>query len=694
MRVITLAGCIEQAYNFPLFTDKRDIARITAVYQKGGHLMPVSHKPEILAPAGSRDSFLAALAAGADAVYCGLKRFSARMQADNFDTGELCRLVDLAHAKNIRVFVALNTVLKQNEVDEAGRLLAALAREVKPDALIIQDVGFVPLARQAGFTKEIHLSTLSCVTFSAALSLARKSLGVDRVVLPREFGIDEIKQAAAACPPGLGLETFVHGALCYGVSGRCYWSSYLGGKSGLRGNCVQPCRRIYRQGRASGRYFSCLDFSLDVLVKTLLPIDRVTAWKIEGRKKGAHYVYYTTTAYKVLRDCGNDPSARKNAMGYLEQALGRKTTHYNFLPQRPYPPSGQKGETGSGLYVGKIRGQGGARSVSPRMDLLDGDLLRIGYEDRPGHGLCRVTRFVPSGGRFVLKIRGAKPVPGSPVFLIDRMEKELRDIILELERELAAIPARPTISPSALKAIRKKKRGRCPATRDMSVYRVLPKGRAGNGIGLWLSLNMVKGLPKKAVYDTWFWLPPVVWQDDEDNWKRQIGRVISMGARKFVLNAPWQMAFFKHVTGIELWAGPFCNQANVESIGMLADMGFSGVIASPELSLDDYLALPAASPLPLGVVLSGNWPLCVARTIPPGVKQQVPFQSPRGERAWAVWHDSLVWLYPDWIVDAKARKKIFSDSGFSLFVHLIEPLPKGISLKKRPGNWNLDSGLL
>ena len=254
--------------------------------------------PLILAPAGNRDSFLAAIAAGADAVYCGLKSFSARMAAPNFTIEELAALCDLARKKNIAVHVTLNSLIKPDEIPEAARTLDQLNRHVKPDGLIIQDTGMIALARQSGFKGTLHLSTLANVTFPAALKQIQ-SLGVSKVVLPREIGIDEIKIMDAACPNGLELEVFIHGALCYGISGRCYWSSFFGGKSGLRGRCVQPCRRIYTipaQTPNSGKpqktaCFSCRDLELDVLVKTLMPLKNVRMWKIEGRKKGPHYVY-------------------------------------------------------------------------------------------------------------------------------------------------------------------------------------------------------------------------------------------------------------------------------------------------------------------------------------------------------------------------------------------------------------------
>ena len=208
---------------------------------------PTPERPEILAPAGDVSCFLAALAAGADNIYLGLKQFSARMQAENFGLTELSKLTDLAHEAGCRVTVAMNTLIKQQELDPAFRLVNRLESQVGCDGLIVQDLAMIDVARQAGFTGSITLSTLANLTHPEALQQA-KALGADRVVLPRELSIDEMRQMAEACPDGVALECFIHGALCYCVSGRCYWSSYMGGKSGLRGRCVQPCRRIYTQG--------------------------------------------------------------------------------------------------------------------------------------------------------------------------------------------------------------------------------------------------------------------------------------------------------------------------------------------------------------------------------------------------------------------------------------------------------------
>ena len=140
--------------------------------------------PQILAPAGNKASFLAALAAGADAVYCGLKQLSARMEAKNFTLEELAGLTDLAHAQGARVYVTLNTLIKPDELNPAGKLLDDLNRHVHPDALIIQDLALIELARQTGFSGELHLSTLANASFGAALSLIRRIPGVTGSCFP------------------------------------------------------------------------------------------------------------------------------------------------------------------------------------------------------------------------------------------------------------------------------------------------------------------------------------------------------------------------------------------------------------------------------------------------------------------------------------------------------------------------------
>ena len=657
-----------------------------------------SNLPEILAPAGSKPAFLAALAAGTDAIYCGFKRYSARMAATNFSIDELAALTALAHDKGVRVYVTLNSLLRPQDLEDTARLMESLEQTVQPDALIFQDLAVANLARRIGFTGELHLSTLANAGVAKAMPLFSDTLGLHRVVVPRELSIDEIRLLDRACPDDLGLEVFIHGALCYAVSGRCYWSSYMGGKSGLRGRCVQPCRRRYAQGKNRHRAFSCQDLSLDVLVKVLKTVSKVRAWKIEGRKKGPHYVYYTVSAYRMLRDEGGDPNAKRAALELLAHALGRSGTHYRFLPQRPQHPVQKTRQTGSGLFIGRIRGGKSGAAVSPREALLAGDSLRIGYEDEPWHAMFRVSRAVPKKGRLSLhgKIK-RRPPEGTAVFLTDRIEPALAKKIAYLEKMMGTAQVSKSsrvISNADLSSLSERvPRGEKGSLRIMDVFRQPRAGSSRNEVGLWLSgqtLGAVKAREGRRIV---WWLPPVSWPQEEDILLEQIRKAIKMGAKRFVLNAPWQIALFQHPKSLDIWAGPFCNLANPLALETLAGIGFDGAILSPELGGLDYMDLPGKNPIPLGLVTSGNYPLCISRIGPESIDIGAPFSSPKGEEAWTVRYGENYWTYPNWEVDLQKQQKNLERVGYRLFVKLHEPIPKTVNLKKRPGGWNWDHNL-
>ncbi|MDA8141444.1 MAG: U32 family peptidase [Desulfobacteraceae bacterium] len=650
-------------------------------------------KPEILAPAGNRESFLAALAAGADAVYCGLKSYSARMAATNFQPKELAELVDLAHRQNAKVYLTVNTLIKPNELLPLGRQLDWITQHAKPDALIVQDLAVMGLAKQVGYNGEFHLSTLANVSQPAALPHLVKTLGVQRVVLPRELNIEEIKLMAAACPPELGLELFVHGALCYGVSGRCYWSSYMGGKSGLRGRCVQPCRRRYTHERDEKRFFACQDLSLDVLVKVLAEIPQVRAWKIEGRKKGPHYVYYTVAAYKMLRDEGQDAQAKRSAVGLLEQSLGRPGTHYHFLPQRPQNPIDTSTDSASGLLVGTIRGGREKPYIEPRLDLFSGDKLRIGYEDEEGHQTLDLNQSVPKGGKYFFKTaKGGAAGKSLPVFLIDRRESYLADEIQRLERQIRTV-ATPPEDQSSFNLRLAPGGPRNPNVRLMHVMRHAGARIPKTSLALWLTADIVRRLPAGQVSTTWWWLPPVIWPGEEALWQQLIKDLLAKEAQRFVLNAPWQVAFFHRSSELSLWAGPFCNIANPLAVRALKLLGFHGAIVSPELGRQDMENLAAKSVLPLGAVVSGQWPFCVSRVLAEDLKPGQTFVSPKGEEGWVQRYGELYWIFPNWPIQLQSAQNTLTKAGYRLLVHLEEPIPKSVQIKKRPGKWNWEIGL-
>jgi putative protease len=658
----------------------------------------MSGKPEILAPAGDLQCALAAFAAGADAVYLGLKHFSARMQAENFSMRELSQLTELAHTEGRKVFVALNTLLKPGDPASAGKLMAKLERDVHPDAFIMQDPGALLMARQVGFSGELYLSTLANITHPAAFKAAQ-SLGADRVILPRELNLDELRACCQACPEGMGLEIFVHGALCYCVSGRCYWSSYMGGKSGLRGRCVQPCRRVYKQRGRSGRFFSCQDLSLDVLTKVLMTMPELVSWKIEGRKKGPHYVYHVTGAYRLLADHPGDAEAKKEAEELLVMALSRSRTKSIILPQRPYAPTEPGQETGSGLFAGKVTQHPGPKpgfSLKPRFALMPGDLLRVGYEDEPWHFTSKVNKPVKKGGSHPLHVPPKKkPRPGTAVFLIDRKSPELSAILDEWQKALEACPAAdqeavdftPDLPRPAYR----------PRPMTITLARTLPQGKGGalrgDMAGLWLGPRSLKAVPKGLAPRISWWLPPVIWPNEEEQWAKLIGQTLRKGGKQFVLGAPWQAEFFKeHET--ELIAGPFCNPSNPAELTVYMEMGIKGAIISPELSGKDMLSLPKRSPMPLGVVLYGYWPMGLSRLPLTGVNPGEAFASPKGEVFWARKQGQNTWIFPGWPLDIRQQKDKLMDAGYSLFVLMRDEPPKAVPKPKRTSQFNYELTLL
>ena len=269
---------------------------------------------ELLAPAGGMEAGLAAFQYGADAVYLGLKRYSARADAQNFTLDELDELLGWARSLSPvrRVFVAVNTLVLEDELPGLVETLGALA-DLGPDALIVQDLGVARVARRHFPELELHASTQLAVHGRAGVETLR-DLGFSRVTLARELTLDEIRAAAAV--PGVEVETFVHGALCYAYSGLCLFSSHVVGRSGNRGQCAYPCRDRWEVTRceggaadAAGRpaelrggfAFSMKDLALPDQVATLRNAG-VACLKIEGRKKSPLYVATTVDYYRRILD--------------------------------------------------------------------------------------------------------------------------------------------------------------------------------------------------------------------------------------------------------------------------------------------------------------------------------------------------------------------------------------------------------
>ena len=313
--------------------------------------------PELLAPAGEPRALRAALSAGADAVYFGLARWSARAFAGNFGGEAVPEAVETAHLYDARAYLALNTLLKDDEVEPA---LAALEAPYLAglDALIVADLGFGARVRDEYPDLPLHANTQLNVHSSAQLG-ALERLGFARAVLARELSLAEI---AALETHGLELEVFVHGALCYGYSGDCLLSSMVGGRSGNRGRCSQSCRLRYALRREGGqalepsRIVSTSDLAAVGALPDLLAAG-VTSFKVEGRMKDAAYVGVTTSVYREALDAAvADPEAyavRPQWSERLEQSFSRSFTTAHLDGRHDAVRSGGRGGH-RGVLIGRV----------------------------------------------------------------------------------------------------------------------------------------------------------------------------------------------------------------------------------------------------------------------------------------------------------------------------------------------------
>ncbi len=254
---------------------------------------------EVLAPVGAYEQLIAAVRSGADAVYLGTKDFNARKNADNFDSESLKNAIKYAHARGVKVYVALNTVITDDEIETATKTVLDVAK-AGADAVILQDMAMYRIVKTVCPDMPLHASTQMSV-HNAEGAKELENLGFCRVVPARELSIEELKVIRANV--GLELEVFVHGALCMSVSGQCYLSSILGARSANRGLCAQPCRLDFKS-RCRDHALSLKDLSAIDMLKELEAIG-INSAKIEGRMKRPEYVAMATTACKAAL-LGND----------------------------------------------------------------------------------------------------------------------------------------------------------------------------------------------------------------------------------------------------------------------------------------------------------------------------------------------------------------------------------------------------
>lgn len=370
---------------------------------------------ELLAPAGDWECFIAAVENGADVVYMGLKDFNARVMANNFDIDEYINAINYAHVRNVKVYLTLNTLLTDSEVETAVKSAIKLYSHGL-DGIIVHDIGLASVLRSVIPNIPLHASTQMTIHSLAQVKQLEK-LGFSRVVLARELTIDEIKNICSNT--NLEVEVFVHGALCVGYSGQCLLSQTIGDRSGNRGNCAQPCRMTY------DLYCNdkCIEKEKYLLSKKdiyglpylkQLADAGVKSFKIEGRNRGPAYVAMTISKYRKYLDlCSLDGSYNIDKLDEkeLEQIFNRSGLHSGYLNGKDGKESiSYLSPKNTGLKLGKVISKVG---ICIKVELLEDIDMHDGIE--VGDYSTVVTCIKDSTG----KIRNCKMEKGNIVLIGD-----------------------------------------------------------------------------------------------------------------------------------------------------------------------------------------------------------------------------------------------------------------------------------
>ena len=324
---------------------------------------------EILAPVGSFEVLESAISAGCDAVYLAGQNFGARAYATNFDSDNLIKAIRYAHSYGVKVHVTVNTLLFEDEIDDAMAFIKFLY-ENDCDAVIVQDLGLASLIHLNFPDFDMHASTqINAQTLEDVLVL--KDLGFKRVIMGRETSLDEIKRIKENID--MEIEVFIHGALCMSYSGNCLFSSFEGGRSGNRGRCAQPCRKEYKFQNKKGYFLSPKDLcTIDEIKEIAKYVDSV---KIEGRMKSPSYVYEVVKSYKLaLTENTNLDELKYN----MKIAFNRGYTKGFVLNVKNNDFTNINKSNHQGVLIGKVKASiSGKTSIKLERDLLDGDSIRI-----------------------------------------------------------------------------------------------------------------------------------------------------------------------------------------------------------------------------------------------------------------------------------------------------------------------------
>lgn len=602
-------------------------------------------KPELLAPAGNREAFEAALAAGADAIYLGAGSFNARRNADNFDIDDLCAACRDAHLRGACVYLTANTLVFPGEMDDVLSMVTDAA-EAGIDAAIVQDVGLMSVLRRELPELELHASTQMNVRGKRGIELAAR-LGCSRVTLARELSIEKVAELAEL---GVDLEVFVHGALCICQSGQCLLSSLIGGRSANRGLCAQPCRLPYRLVDADGRkladegqyLLSPRDLCGIEMIDRLIEAN-VASLKIEGRMKSPEYVSTVTAIYREAIDRAWEDVAsyevEPDAKDTLAEAFNRGFTQGYLAGERGNDMMGYRRPNNRGVAVGRVTGySAGKVKLAASTDISVGDLLefwtskgRVTYTVESSDTLKGETKYLGvrepvSVGDRVFRVRSAKLAADAqerteagmkiPVSIDVHMRKgEPLEITVHDGAGHEACALGPIVEEARTKSV----------TREDVIDHVGRLGATPFACEAWtVELDEGVGIGFSALHKT----RTAALEAFEEALLEESAKPALRAGSVDITRVPdhSDMAPFATVIRFDdtniactleqfepgCSIGPRMYATNVEAIRTWAALGASFVWLSPELTLHQMKLLADESPLPLGVIVIGSQELMVS----------------------------------------------------------------------------------
>ena len=614
------------------------------------------HIPELLAPAGQIESFFAALENGADAVYLGLKQLSARATATNFTLDELAQLVPYARARQVAVYVALNSALTALEMPGAVDLLKSL-NEIGPDALIVQDPGIILLAGRLFPDLKLHASTLSGVHNHAGVNQLQR-MGVERVVLARELRLTEIESIASRT--SAGLEIFVHGALCYSYSGFCLTSSFRGGHGGLQGRCVQPCRLQFRQGKKEGYFLSCNDLCALPLINRLKKM-RIAAFKIEGRMKSADYIASVVKAYRLVMDAPveKENEAVDQARELLSQSPSRRLTTGFLLDEFQSEILTPHRSGSSGLWVGTVKKvEQGRILVSLRKDIRTGDRLRpesaevrdarekVAFTVSEILSTAGIAKPDGNAGKNVLLPYQGNIAAGDRLFKIGAKTKaasglwqKLRSVSPSWRAPSASLPSSEEFLRNWPAVYPEGNRSEESLTLKVANWATLSDALRSHAQRIMLSatrqnLEYVAKQRMSPVHRKRFlWsLPALIFEKDLEYYNAAVNWYVGKGYLGWEVNNWAHFDFFQRDRSeLALMGGYRLHVRNAAALANMADLGCRWTVLSLEITREELLDL-ASSPLPSMPVLTVYaWPALFTSRLIPGVAEEKPFATPRND---------------------------------------------------------------